>query len=489
MTNPAVTRALLLCVLALAGSSACDRHRSGSPTEPAGEARNAVVISLCSVRADHMSLYGYRRETTPALAAFAREAWVFDHAVTQWPKTVPAFSALLTGRYGHTTGVMRVTPRQRLDDRERTLAEVLAERGFATAAFVSSGVMHGGTNLWQQGFQRVDETFRVDHPFEETTRRAVEWIAEQGDGPFLAWVHYNNAHAPYRAPGADPDVFVGDAHYDPAPRVRINSAPQFPVAIARDHPNFAQIMRPDIGGVEARAQLPERPTELAFYVARYDAGILGADQTLAPLLEALRELGRLDDTVVAVVADHGEALGEHDYYFQHGRFPYDDNLRVPLMIRVPGGEQRRVSEPIATFRLAPTLLDLLGVGASPEMEATSLLPRLRGEEPFQPVFSESGYQYEYQLSVRDERHKLISVPNAFDRALMSGGPYELYDLTADPGELRDLSESQPDLVRALTSRLDAWASPWVARAYGRMSKVQEVDDEALRQLRALGYVD
>ena len=223
MTTPTVTRALLLCVLALAGSSACERHRPGAPSERAGEARNAVVISLCSVRADHMSLYGYRRATTPALDAFARDAWVFEHAVTQWPKTVPAFAALLTARYGHSTGVMRVTPRQKLDGGARTLAEVLAERGFATAAFVSSGVLHAGTNVFQQGFAHVDETFRLDHAFEETTRRAAEWIGAQGEKPFLAWVHYNNAHAPYRAPGAEPETFVDDALYDRRPRVRINA--------------------------------------------------------------------------------------------------------------------------------------------------------------------------------------------------------------------------------------------------------------------------
>jgi arylsulfatase A-like enzyme len=487
VTYPTVTSALLACLLAFA--SACERHRPAAPDEPFGEARNAVVISLCSVRADHMSLYGYRRATTPALDAFASDAWVFEHAVTQWPKTVPAFAALFTARYGHSTGVMRVTPRQKLDDAAHTLAEVLAGHGFATAAFVSSGVLHAGTNLFQQGFSHVDETFRFDHPFEETTRRAAEWIGAQSERPFLAWVHYNNAHAPYRAPGADPETFVDDALYDPRHRVRINVGPQFPVLPEPGHPNLAQILRPDIGGVDARAQLPERPTELAYYVARYDAGILGADRTIEPLLDALREQGRLEDTVIAIVADHGESLGEHDYYFQHGRFPYDDNLRVPLVIRPPGGESRRVREPVATFRLAPTLLELLGIEAVPKMEATSLLPRLRGEEPFQPVFSESGYQYDYQLSIRDERFKLISVPNPFDQSLLRGRPYELYDLSIDPGELHDLADARPDVARALRAALDAWAAPWRDHAYALMHDPEEVDDDVLDHLRALGYVE
>lgn len=485
MVRPKALVRLALGLLAIGSPLGCAPAREGR-----SEARNIVVISVCSVRADHLSLYGYPRATTPALEAFSRDAWVFSHAVTQWPKTVPAFAALLTGRYGHSNGVMRVTPGQRLDDRERTLAEVLHEHGFETAAFISSGALHAGTNLFQQGFDRVEETFRTEDAFGEATRRAVSWIAGRGEQPFFAWVHYNNAHAPYRAPGAPADIFVDDAWYDPAPRVRVNSEPHFAVQIPADHVHFRQIMRPDIGGIPRQAVLPGWPNELAFYVARYDAGILGADRTIEPLLEALRRLGRLGDTVVALVGDHGESLGEHDYYFQHGRFPYDDNLRVPLLIRPPGGvERREVREPVATFRLAPTLLDLVDVAAPVEMEATSLLGRLEGEEDFHSVFSESGYQYDYTLSVRNERHKLIFVPNRFDQSLMRGRAHELYDLVADPGELTDLSETRPEVVDALSGELQRWSRPWIRQAYNRVEDVEIIDEETRDQLRSLGYLD
>ena len=485
MLRPTNALRLALCLLILVCAPTC--ARTGKEVD---RARNVVVISLCSVRADHMSLYGYARATTPALANFSKDAWVFSHAVTQWPKTVPAFAALLTGRYGHSNRVMRVTPGQRLADREITLAEVLRDSGFDTAAFISSGALHDGTNVFQQGFGRVEETFRSKEPFETATHRAVAWIEERAEKPFFAWVHYNNAHAPYLAPGAPADVFVDDAFYDPAPQVRVNAAPRFRVAVPADHANFQQIMRADIGGIPPRARLPGRPNELAFYVARYDAGILGADRTIAPLLEALRRLGRLDDTVVALVGDHGESLGEHDYYFQHGRFPYDDNLRVPLLIRPPGGVARReIGEPVATFRLAPTLLDLVGIRAPAEMEATSLLPRIQGEERFRTVFSESGYQYDYTLSMRDQRWKLIFVPNAFDQAVMRGGVHELYDLVADPGELEDLSASRPEVVTELSAPLQKWSRPWIRQAYKLVENVDITDDETRARLRALGYIE
>jgi arylsulfatase A-like enzyme len=460
-----------------------------APSVP--KARNIVVVSVCSIRADHMSLYGYRRATTPALAEFSRDAWVFRHAVTQWPKTVPAFSAIMTGRYGHSNGVMRVTPGSRLDDAQVTLAEVLRGQGFETAAFNSTGALHEGTNVFQQGFARVDDTFSLKmDAFADAAARAAAFIAAPHEKPFLAWVHFNNAHAPYRAPGAPSEIFVDDAFYDRSRPVRYNTGPSFSVPVPANHPHIRQILRADIGGARPGAQIGERAGELDYFVARYDAGILGADNTMKTVFDALAKSGRLEDTVVAVVGDHGESLGDHDYYFEHGRFPYDDCARVPLLIRPPRGVSRReIAEPVATFRLAPTLLEMAGVAAPPEMEATTLLPWLRGEEEFAPVFTESGYQMDYTLSVRDRRFKYIFVPNAFDRAIMRGKSEELYDLVADPGESVDVADRYPEEARRLASTLRRWSHPWIRTAYTTTLGVEVVDEEIRAELRALGYLN
>lgn len=482
--RPILSGGILLAVLPLL---TCSGSTEREPQVVQERPPNVLVISLCSVRADHTSLLGYPRATTPHLERLAADGWVFEHAVTPWPKTTPAFAALVTGKYGHDNGVMRVTGGQRLADEHTTLAEVLRARGYATAAFVSSGALNHGTNIFQQGFARVDETFRVDSPFPSTTQRALEWIAGEREVPFLAWVHYNNAHLPYYAPGAPKDLFVGDRHYDPTRKVTLSDGKPLDLPVDDDHPHRTQILRPDMFGVRPEVVLGGGRKELAFYVARYDAGIFGADRMIGDLLDGLHETGVLDETIVAVVGDHGEALGDHGYYFGHGRLPYDDVGRVVLLIRPPGGGgPQRVRQPVSTLGLAPTLLTMAGAPIPEGMAVGSLL-----DEEARPslVFAESGYSLDYPLSVRDERWKLIYVPNPVDQRLMRHRPYELYDLLRDPGETRDLYRQDDPVARRLHRELLRWSRGWMRKAYGGASQLHEIVDEETRdQLRALGYL-
>ena len=155
-----------------------------------------------------------------------------------------------------------------------------------------------------------------------------------------------------------------------------------------------QIRRPDIGQVHWNAVLQERPAEYGFYIARYDAGIFGADLAIGMLLEGVREMGLLENTIIVVVGDHGESLGDHNYYFEHGRFAYDACSKVPLMIRPPGGvPQRRIDAPVAAFAVAPTVLELAGLTAPDDWQATSLWPVANGKSGPEYVFTEAGYQF------------------------------------------------------------------------------------------------
>jgi arylsulfatase A-like enzyme len=471
----------------LAGCSGQDGSHEERP--------NVLILSVCSIRADHMSCYGYERDTTPNLTELAKESIVFDNAITQWPKTTPGFAAIMSAKYGHANGVLRTTHGPRLADEHVTMAEALHEAGFATAAFISSPALAAHANIAQQGFDVVEEVFRDRRRHTLPTERALTWLRKRDTSkPFFIWAHYNNAHYPYRGGGApNPDMFVGDAHYDPSRRVRAITDPRMRLAlpIPQDHPCRVEVLRTDMGTVHRWAVLPERPEEYAFYIARYDAGIYGADAAMGALLDGVRALGLWDNTIIAVVGDHGESLGEHNYYFEHGRFPYDATAEVPFMIRpAGGGRERRIDPPVATFRLAPTILEMLGIEPPPDWQAQSLVQLINGDASAEKVFTEVGYHADYMLVVRDNDWKLIHVPDELDRRLMQGTEYELYNWRSDPHERKNLVGANPQQAQRLASALKDWSAPWVASAYGQPQRRKiELDDETRRQLATLGYID
>lgn len=483
-------------VVLVIGAGGCDR----SPGRGAGEERadpksrtNVLLISLCSVRADHLGCYGYGRKTSPALDKLAGEATVFERAVAQWPKTVPSFVSMHTGLYPHTTGVMRVTPGHRLDDSYSTLAEILGAAGYRTAAYVSSPPLNKTLNL-NQGFGEYYETYRRPGGFEQTGRGASGWLKVHGEEPFFLWVHFNNAHVPYRPPGDLHGKFVDDAHYDSSRRVRINSKSDG-LSVEPEHPFARQISRADLGGVVAdfalRHEAGSRPTELDYYVAEYDAAILGADRLIGELLATVEELGLGDRTAVVLVGDHGESLGEHDYYFEHGRLPYEACQRVPLMIRAPGlvPAGHRVADPVALIDVAPTVLELAGMAAPENIEGRSLLPVVRGEAERGDVFFCAGYHLDFLTGVRRDRWKLVRVSNPLDRQIMTGNEYELYDVIADPMEENNVYDSRGDVADPMKRRLEEWIEPWWSRVSMTVASgpVPEMDEETKTQMGTLGY--
>ncbi|HUU97891.1 MAG TPA: sulfatase [Phycisphaerae bacterium] len=463
--------------------------------KPHGAKPNVLLISVCSVRPDHMSCYGYVRDTTPNMTKFASESIVFDNAITQWPKTTPGFAAIMSAKYGHANGVLRTTHGPRLADEHVTLAEALSQAGYATAAFVSSPALAAHSNIAQQGSEVVEEVFRDPRRHHLPTERALRWLRNRDPSkPFFVWAHYNNAHYPYRGGGApNPDMFVGDEHYDASRQIRAitTRGARLALPVPPDHPCRLEAVRPDIGAVHRWAVLRERPNEYAFYIARYDAGIYGADAAIGTLLDGVRDMGLWENTIIALVGDHGESLGDHNYYFEHGRFPYDATARVPMMIRPPDGvAQRRIDAPVATFALAPTILEMAGIQPPADWQARSLAGLMNGGVGPEFVFSEAGYHMEYMLTVRDNDWKLIHVPNEMDGRLMRGTEYELYNWRDDPHELKNLVTTHPEQVTRLARVLKEWSAPWVDVAYRQAQRRHvEVDEQTRRQLATLGYVD
>jgi arylsulfatase A-like enzyme len=433
------------------------RPRAPRPGNP-----NILLVTIDTLRADHASCCGYARPTMPRLERLAAEGALFCHAYCPVPTTAPSHATMLTGQYALVHGVVKNG--YTLGPEHETLTERLRAAGYATAAVTASFPVNSRFGL-AQGFDLYDDEFPIEgssypmRTFEgfaltggfdrraaATATRALTWLERERppERPFFLWVHFFDPHAPYDPP----------APYDRA---------------------FAAT--PDAS-----------PTERT--IAAYDGEVRYTDEHLGRLLDALEKDGLSRNTIVVVVSDHGEGLGQHGF-FDHGMLLYEEAVRVPLVIRWPGQVRagQNVTSAVPLVDLAPTLMDLAGVPTDGQaMAGRSLARVLRGEEkadPKRPIFLQRRY-YEpgskrapkikgLQYGVRVGGYKLIEAPE--------DGVTELYDLASDPGELRNVAAEQPDRTRELKALLLDWVR--LAPAFSR----QEVSLEDAARLRALGYFD
>ena len=430
-----------------------------APEEPP---RHLVWISLDTLRRDHLPTYGYARDTAPAIDALARSGVVFDEAFAQHTNTLPSHASMFTGLYAHAHGSR--ANGQPLPAGRTALAQVLAAAGFRTAAFVSSTTLAARASGLERGFQVYDDAFdggRRDG--QATALRAREWwsgVAE-GERAFL-FVHLYDPHGPYRPPGRYAELFRSP---EPGPRLR-------------EIPSY-QLLRDAAG----RPLLHRNA-----YVDRYDGAIRYADDQVAGLVEGLD----LERSLLVLLADHGETLDERRHVLDHGGQVFDEQIRIPLILRGAGLDPGRIAEPVETVDLLPTVLELLGVAApaGTELHGHSLVPLLRGGgfEPG-PVFASSraiaqrhrdrGYRFPpgAQIhSLRTDRWKLILYPD------LRGERLELYDLAADPAERDDRAAREPRVRGELRARLGRWL------ALERPAPPPPpLDPELREQLDALGY--
>jgi arylsulfatase A-like enzyme len=303
--------------------------------------------------------------------------------------------------------------------------------------------------------------------------------------PFFLWVHYLDPHSPYEAPAPWTDRFVDDEFADP----------QIKVDIDYERP------RRQMTGIGREQVLAERD-DLAFYVSRYDSEIAYVDAKLGELLDWLGERGLMDNTLTVVTSDHGESLGEHQYFFDHGRFSYQTCLRVPLILHQPGVLTPRVdSGTVELLQLAPTLLEAAGVELEEGrwMQGRSLWPRLTGEEPPPEAayaFAEAGYAERplWQRAVTDGRFKMIYAQDWGEQRWIAGKrkPFALFDLETDPAETENLIGRDHEAERRLQTALHKlWSNPpfEVRIEEGATDGAEEeMDEETRRQLKALGYI-
>jgi len=303
--------------------------------------------------------------------------------------------------------------------------------------------------------------------------------------PFFLWVHYLDPHAPYEAPEPWTDKFVDDSFSDSTRKLGIN-------------PDIPRRQMTGIG----REQVLAGRDDLDFYVARYDSEISYVDAKVGELLDVLEQRGLMANTLTVITSDHGESLGEHEYYFDHGRFSYQTCLRVPLIFHQPGVLEPRVdTSPVELLQLAPTLLEAAGIELEEGqwMQGQSLWPRLRGAEtevPERYAFAEAGYAVKplWQRAVTDGRYKLIYAQDWGEQRWIAGkgNPFALFDLETDPGETDNLVGQDNEAERRLQTALHKlWSAPpfdvEVQEARDQ-EEPEEMDEKTRRQLKTLGYI-
>ena len=431
-------RGLVLCVIGLAAAAL-----AGAAVAP-----NIILITVDTTRADRIGFLGSKRGLTPNLDTLARQSVVFTHAYAQAPFTAPSHATILTG----------TNPQyHQVADFEVPLSKdlpyapaILKAHGYHTAAFVGSMVLDPAQGLsvgYDRGFDTYDAGFhlaaRGEDRYSSTQRRggvvvvhALSWLSEHASGPFFIWVHLYDAHYPYDPP----EPFL----------IRYKSAP-------------------------------------------YDGGVAYADSVLGKLLDQLRARGLYENSLIAVMSDHGESLGDHGEDF-HGFFLYDATIRVPLLLKMPGERcaGKRIETHVGLVDVLPTILQTAGIDVPQEMQGESLLALMEpkpssaagmgfvpASSPDRPEYAETdyglrAYGWSSVRSLRTSKYLFIEAPRR-----------ELYDLAADPKAQHNLAATSKAVADTLQSQLDDFRRKTAKR--GEAPSLN-ADPEAQEKLAALGYM-
>jgi arylsulfatase A-like enzyme len=422
---------------------------------------NIVLVSIDTLRADHLGCYGYRR-TTPTIDALANRSFLFESMFTTSSTTLPAHASLMTSLYPKD-----LRNGYAVRDSVTTLAEVLSTKGYLCLGFVSALPLDKRFNL-DQGFDYYDADFSgsrgsmhlkdnkwFEHNFqvfdrnaEETTRKVLSTLKKRTlSQPCFLWVHYYDPHLPYLPPST---------FYDPTKVTR---------------KSFPYYFNPTSSDLESLQEL-------------YDGEIQFVDQQLKKLVDGLKELDAFANTIMVLVADHGENLYEHDGYLDHSQVVYETVMRIPCLLHLPGSGAKRIDELVSIIDIMPTLLDLVGITTN-GLEGESLIPLMAKEKP-DPLrtyvtceTNDFGVKEEEQtVAVRTKLMKYIY--NNWNT-----GKNLFYALAEDPRENNPRSALPGSQAQELTSLFDAWRKRYKT---GNIATPLALDRETKDALKSLGYL-
>lgn len=401
---------------------------------------NVILITMDTLRADHLGCYGDKQIETPTLDTLARDGVVFDRAIAQVPLTWPSHAAILTGTYPFQNGVQDFTGHP-LSPQFRSLAQAFKQAGYATGAVVSSFVLDRSWGL-ARGFDYYDDAFSatafqkkdiglVDRKAAESVSHALQWLQRTPHQPFFLWLHLYDPHSPYD---------------------------------------------------------PPEPYHTQYHDRLYDGEIAYADHELGRLIAWLKSDHVYDNSAIAFLSDHGESLGDHGEK-EHGFFVYNATVRVPLILKAPSGTKRpaeRITVPVESIAVAPTLLELAGLKdpVQKQFQAASLLRD--SDQSDDPAYSETFYPFSSfgwspLHALETSRYHFIDAPQP-----------ELYDVIADPEEKNNLAGQQTATVAVLKDKLQQRLKTTVQEGRLRPNNSAGagpgLSPDTAEKLRALGYV-
>jgi choline-sulfatase len=408
------------------------RNTEASPTAAVHlQPLNVVVVTIDTLRPDHLHCYGYQKIETPVLDQLAQRGVLFENAVAQAPLTPPSHASMFTGQYP-TAHHVRNTGGFVLPSSARPLARILQEQGWDTAAFISSAVLKKAIGF-NNGFAVYDDQMPRQGKKEEfgedaerrggdTVDRAVRWLNTQSGKPYFLWVHLYDPHMPYTPPSPFKEKY-------------------------KDKP--------------------------------YDGEIAYTDQQLGRLLDAVGKKAPRDKTVIAVLSDHGESLSEHGE-FSHGVFLYDATLHIAFIMagpQIPAG--LRIKQQVRSIDFLPTLLGLVGVKASGNVQGLSLVPAFSG----QTVSTEISYEETLYPKLALGWAELRGIRTNHWKYIRAPKP-ELYDLGQDPGETSNVIQQHPSEVE----KFEAQLKNVIGNGGSEKVDTTMVDERQMAQLKSLGYL-
>ncbi len=477
---------------------------------------NVLIVMLDALRADHLGCFGYKRNTSPNIDRFAKKAIVFKNNSSQASFSSPGNIALLTSTYSIGTNLDVLNPKL------ETIASVLQSNGYFTGAKINSTVTSRQRGF-AKGFNDFEESkFLQDKvggksdeaEASKVTEKVVNWVEKNKDRKWLLFVQLVETHGPYTPPKPFNQMFLQDKYYDNSKEAKL----------LQHYVGF--------GGIPDYQQMG-KIKKIDWYISQYDGAIAYMDNCFGKMLKALEKNGLDKKTIVVLVSDHGESLGEHNLFFCHGASLYQEAIHVPMIIKFPGKKPAEIEEVSRSIDLMPTVLDFLGIDVPKQASGKSLLPIAEGKRveelpAFSAINADIGTKAakQYIFSVRKGRWKLIRTKSVLatkkdvkstegkkqpkqrrsiadtlrmaKKAIalaptlakgISKPKIELYDLQKDPKELKNLARKEKVKAKELAKLLDDWEKGNFDKAKEQEKLVEEtvIDEETEKELKRLGY--